>query len=211
MEPGNWIALGAVAVGLVGNGVTWKLANRRFDHEKKLADRDAVAKIFDEAVIDIHRVSYVLDEIRAGLRAQPESYFHADAGTRVLTELETRGRDLELRADRARLRLETDLPWGALDSLAQNALAAFRACIQLREEDVPEPEYRTEEWRDWVRGQRAEVEKQRSIFYENLRVFRRYAFQAVGIEPVRKITPDDGPGKGHLGEWGTTTGEDKLA
>jgi len=34
VEPGNWIALGAVAVGLVGNRVTWKLANRRFDHRR---------------------------------------------------------------------------------------------------------------------------------------------------------------------------------
>jgi len=191
MEAGNWIALAAVAVGLVGNGVTWKLANRRFSEDRRLADRAALATIFDAAVIDIHNVVYVLDAIKVGLLSDPEEFFRRPEA--VYRELEQTGRALELRAERMRIRLASDLPWKALDSLSENALAIFRAASVLRRLN-PQASPAALKPVEKISDEKCrEIAKQRDVFDENLRVFRRYAFQAVGVDPVKKIEVRDPP------------------
>lgn len=188
MEPGNWIALGAVAVGLVGNGVTWKLATRRFDEDRKLADRAALAAIFDDAVVDIHNVIYVLDAIKVGLLADPEEFFRHPEGEAVYRELEQTGRALELRASRMRIRLASDLPWKALDSVARNTLAIYRDATALGRLNPRTSSAMSLKHAEKVSDEKcADIMKQRRLFDENLRVFRRYAFKAVGVEPVKEV------------------------
>lgn len=182
MEAGTWIALAAVAVTLVSVLVTWRLGVRRFDHEREMTDRDALAVILDEAASEIHAVRYVLDDINIGLIERPHSYFLSPPGSDMLASLGATGRALDERSERLRIRSRADTTWIAFDALTQNALDLYRECIALRDFAEGEPPPHQNELRAFARAQRDEIAEHRRRFDHHREMFREAAFTAVGIE-----------------------------
>lgn len=187
MEAGNWIALGAVAAGLAGtaiaNRVTWNLGVRRFDHERTIADRDAVGVILEEAAVEIHEFSYALDDLRVGLITEPVGYFLTGPGLETFGRLRESGQALDARAERLQIRLAGDLTAKAFSELNDTALAMFRTAALIKGEvqDVLDDRTARESVKSWVTDQRDQLITLREQFDDRRRVFKRASFRAVGV------------------------------
>ena len=183
METGNWIALGAVAVALCGNWVTWRLGLRRFDHERDLTDRKVTGEGLEGAAVELHEIAYLLDDIRAGLRGRPLSYFHEEAGEKTFKQLERAGRDIDERSERLCIRLKDAPPAVSFGRINETTLALYRAAWQIRDEtlDPPDPGDAQEQLRDFISDKRSEMEDLRNRFDQQREDFRDAAYEAVGV------------------------------
>jgi hypothetical protein len=191
METGNWIALGAVGVAVCGNWVTWKLGLRRFTHERDLDDRQVTGESLEAAAVELHEVAYLLDDIRAGLRGRPLSYFHIELGEEAFEQLERAGRGIDERSERLCIRLKDAPPATTFERIKETTLALYRLAWRIRDEtrDLPDPGDAKEQLRDFVRDKRSEMEGLREQFDRQREDFRTAAYGAVGVR-LPPETPD---------------------
>ncbi len=183
MEPGNWIALAAVAGGLVGNGVVWRLGTKRFDHERDLSARQATGKSLEDAAVELHETAYLLDDLRAGIRARPLTFLQTEDGEATYRGLERAGRNLDARAERLLIRLKDAPAATAFETVKDTTLTLFRAAGQIiRETDQrPDPGHAQEQVKEFVNEKRTEMEVLRDQFDIQRRAFRDAAFAEVGV------------------------------
>jgi hypothetical protein len=187
MEPGNWIALGAVAAGLIGTGsanwLSWSLGNKRFKHERDIADRDAIGMILEEAAVEVHEFAYCLDDLRSGLISLPVTFFTAGDGNAVFEKMEAAGRVLDARAERLKVRLAGDATATAFEKLNDVALEMFRitGLIRLETDDYPLDAVSRKAAKDNVVEMRDELAELRRHFDRHRDAFRQASYAAVGV------------------------------
>lgn len=194
MEPGNWIALGAVGAALLSNGVTLRVASKRlefdresasqrFDHERRIEDRRIAGEILDEAVLEIRRIDDNLKQIKVLLRRLPEQFFSKEGGPPSFEALSKTGSNLDQRADRLRFRFEGGQLVDSFEGVIETSDAIFRALCAIKSEDYASADeaHVKEEIREFCETKREEVIDLYEAFEGHFNDFRAAAFAVVGI------------------------------
>jgi hypothetical protein len=194
MEPGNWIALGAVGVALLSNGVTLRTARKRlefdretaaqrFNHERRMEDRRIAGEILDEAVLEVRRIDDWLKQIKLLLRRRPEQFFSKEDGNASYEALSKSGAELDRRADRLRFRFEGDQLVDSFEGVMDSSSSIFDALAAIKREDfqAAEEEHVKQEIREFCETKREEVIDLYEGFQAHFGEFRKAAFAVVGI------------------------------
>jgi hypothetical protein len=194
MEPGNWIALGAVGVALLSNGVTLRTARKRlefdretaaqrFNHERRMEDRRITGEILDEAVLEVRRIDDWLKQIKLLLRRRPEQFFSKEDATASYEALSKSGAELDRRADRLRFRFEGDQLVDSFEGVMDSSSSIFDALAAIKREDfqAAEEEHVKQEIREFCETKREEIIDLYEGFQAHFSEFRKAAFAVVGI------------------------------
>jgi hypothetical protein len=128
------IVPGVVAVAAIL--ATWHQHLRGRTHERELADLANVRDVLDEAAVALHRVAYVLDDVRSYLTQYGGvSFFKTDNGTTTYELLGSQGRDLDALVERLSVRFGAEHDVVTAFSEADGAvLRIWRAAGLLRQE-----------------------------------------------------------------------------
>lgn len=193
MEAGNWIALGAVGVAFLSNGITLRTARKRlefdrenaaqrFDHERRIEDRRIAGEILDEAVLEIRRIDDRLKQIKLLLRRRPEQFFSKEGGKASYDALSKTGAELDRRADRLRFRFEGDQLVDSFEGVIDSSNSIFLALGAINNEDFEAADQDVkQEIREFCEGKREEIIDLYEVFQGHFNDFRRAAFAVVGI------------------------------
>jgi hypothetical protein len=194
MEPGNWIALGAVGVALMSNGVTLRTARKRlefdresavqrFNHERRIEDRRIAGEILDEAVLEVRRIDDRLKQIKLLLRRRPEQFFSREDGNASYEALSKTGAELDRRADRLRFRFEGDPLVDSFEGVMDSSSSIFDALAAIQREDfeAADQEHVKQEVREFCENKREEIIDLYEGFQVHFNEFRKAAFAVVGI------------------------------
>lgn len=194
MEAGNWIALSAVGVAFLSNGITLRTARKRlefhretveqrFDHERRIEDRRIAGEILDEAVLEIRRIDDRLKQIKLLLRGRPEQFFSKGAGKTSYDALSKTGAELDRRADRLRFRFEGNQLVDSFEGVIDSSNSIFLALGAIKNEDfeAADQEHVKQEIREFCEGKREEIIDLYEVFQAHFNEFRKAAFAVVGI------------------------------
>lgn len=194
MEAGNWIALGAVGVAFLSNGITLRTARKRlefdrenaaqrFDHERRMEDRRVAGEILDEAILEVRRIDDRLKQIKLLLRRRPEQFFSKEDGKSSYEALSKTGAELDRSADRLRFRFEGDQLVDSFEGVMDSSSSIFLALLAIRNEDfeAAEEEHVKQEIREFCEGKREEIIDLYEAFQGHFNDFRKAAFAIVGI------------------------------
>lgn len=129
------IASSTVAVAAIG--ATWLQHRATLRHERTVVDLDNVRAVLDEAAVKLHRVAYVLDDLRSKLtQHRPVRFAQSEEGTELYRRLGDRGQELDVLLERMSVRLGRDHDVSKALSAAEGAfLKIYRAVGLLRLED----------------------------------------------------------------------------
>lgn len=166
------VVSGAVAVAAII--ATWHQHSRGLGHERKLADLASVRDLLDEAAVALHRVTYVLDDVRSSLTQYGGvRFFKTDDGTTTYEQLGEHGRELDALLERLSVRLGPEHEAVSAFKAADEAvLQVWRAAGLLRlepESDGDEAASRqierlNNEKRDAIEGDRGAFDAARERF-----------------------------------------------
>jgi hypothetical protein len=120
------VALAAIAAG-------WLQHRGSLKHQREAIDLDNVRDVLDEAAVALHETAYVLDTVRSDLTREGPAVFSTDSGSKIYTQLEERGKELDALTERLAVRLSRDHAVSREFLAADMAvLKLFRAVGQLR-------------------------------------------------------------------------------
>ncbi len=157
--------------------------------QRKLADFENVRGVLDDAAAELHRVAYVLDDVRSRVTQHGVGFFKSDDGTATFTELGRLGRELDALTARLSVRFGRGHEVVALFSAANHAtLEIYQAAGLVRLE--PEPDgspAAAHSVRKFYDETRDKIEAQRSLFDDARERFLDAAHRTAGAQlPSRK-------------------------
>ena len=126
------VASSTVAVAAIG--AAWLQHRAGLKHERTVVDLNNVRDVLDEAALALHRISYVLDDLRSRLtQHRPILFFDSDDGTELYRRLGDHGEVLDALLERVSVRLGRDHDVAKALSAADGAfLKIYRAVGLLR-------------------------------------------------------------------------------
>jgi hypothetical protein len=130
------IASSTVAVAAIA--ATWFQHRAGLKHEREVVDLDNVRDVLDDAAVALHRIAYVLDDVRSRLVTnRPAPFFHSGEGTELFKRLGNHGEALDALVERVSVRLGREHEVAKALSAADGAfLKIYRAAGALRLESL---------------------------------------------------------------------------
>jgi len=176
------IASSTVAVAAIGAG--WLQHRGSLKHQRKLADLGNVRDVLDDAAALLHRVAYVLDDVRLALTQYEGGFFRAESRVETYRKLERCGQECD--ALRERLAVRLGRRHEAVKTFAEAdeaVLTIYRALgvIKLEVDPPPDPSA-AKQVATIVNAKRDEITEQGVVFDERRVDFMAAAHGTAGAE-----------------------------
>jgi hypothetical protein len=173
------------AVAITAIIVGWKQHEGTVAQQRQLADLDNVRGVLDDAAALLHRVAYVLEEVRVGLSAYGGGFFKDEQRVETYRKLERCGQECDALRERLAVRLGRDHE--AVQTFTHTddaALAIYRALglIRLEVDPPPDPGAGAQEVAKFVRQQRDEIVEHRATFDKRREDFMDAAHRTAGAQ-----------------------------
>jgi hypothetical protein len=177
------VAPSAVAITAIVFG--WKQHQGSLQQQRKLADLENVRGVLDDAAALLHRVAYVLDDVRVGLIQYGSGFFKAESRVETYMELERCGQECDAVRERLAVRLgaEHDAVKTFKDT-DQAVLDIYRALISLRlyVEPPPDPGHGANQVAELVDQLREAITEKRAKFDQHRVDFMDAAQRTAGAQ-----------------------------
>jgi len=170
-------------VALAAIGAGWLQYRGGLTHERELADLDNIRGVLDDAAALIHRVAYVLDDVRLGLLQHGRKFFESEQRVETHRKLERCGQEGDALIARLEGRLGPDHEAVKTFTQANEAvLDIYRALGLIRLESDPPPDpSAAAQVATIVDEQRDRIIQSRTAFDDRRRAFTDAAYRTTGV------------------------------
>lgn len=155
----------------------------RVKHERELHDLDNVRDVLDDGAELLHRIAYVLDDVRLGLIQYGAGFFKEEKRVATFNELKQLGREADALLARLAVRLGEDHEVvKAFEGADEVVLAIYRALDMIRFESDPAPDdpYAKQQVRKIIDAERDKITASRETFDTHRDDFMKAASRTAG-------------------------------